>query len=68
MRDSELRKMRLVRDGEAGETEIHDAVINAFAMAPFRKSGTLDRRAFLALVESEHERIEPMEAGKSGAV
>jgi hypothetical protein len=68
MRDSKLRKMGLVRDGEAGETEIHDAVMIAFAMAPFRTSGTLDRRAFLALVKSEHERIEAMEAGKSGAV
>jgi hypothetical protein len=68
MKDRKLRKMGLVREGEGGHTEIHCAVINALAMAPFRKSGALDRTAFLALVKSEHKRIEAEEAGEGVAV
>jgi hypothetical protein len=67
MKDQKLRRMGLIRDGEPGSTKMHDAVINAFAMAPFRKSGKLDRMAFLALVKSEHKRIEAMESGAAPA-
>jgi hypothetical protein len=56
MKDRKLRKWGLVRDGETGQTEIHDAVISALATAPFRKSGALDRGAFLASVKAESEK------------
>lgn len=64
MRERKLRKWGLIRDDESGQTEIHDAVVNALAMAPFRKSGTLDRPAFLALVRSEQKRIEAEEVSE----
>lgn len=64
MRERKLRKWGLIRDGESGQTEIHDAVVNALALAPFRKSGTLDRPAFLALVKSEQKRIEAGEVSE----
>jgi hypothetical protein len=63
VRDRKLRKWGLVREGEAGAIEIDDAVVNALALAPFRRSGKLDREKFLALVKSERERIEGEEAG-----
>lgn len=56
--DQRLLKMGLVRDGKEGQLEIHDAVINALAKAPFRKSGKLDKKAFLALVKQEHDQFE----------
>jgi hypothetical protein len=39
------------------QIEIHEAVINALALAQFRKSRALDKAAFPALVRPEHERI-----------
>lgn len=61
MRYRKLRKWGLVRTGESGQTEIHEAVINALAMAPFRKTGVLDREAFLSLVEIERQKCEASE-------
>lgn len=53
-----LTKMGMVQRDENGNLEVHDAVVHALAKAPFRKSGTLDKPAFLALVKTERERIE----------
>jgi hypothetical protein len=64
IKNRQLIRMRLVRKRESGEIEVHDAVINALAMAPFSKSGALDKPAFLALVKSEHKRLELVEASK----
>jgi len=47
----------MVRHDENG-VELHDAVINALATAPFRKSGVLDKVAFHALVKAEYTRLE----------
>jgi hypothetical protein len=63
IRDRKLVAMGLIREGENGVVEIHDAVVTALAGAPFRKSGTLDKDAFLALAQTEYER---MEADKIG--
>jgi len=41
-----------------GGFEIHDAVINALAKAPFRKSGVLDKVAFHTLVKAEYSKLE----------
>lgn len=65
IRDRKLRKWGLVRDGETGQTEVHDAVINALAMAPFRKSGSLDRDAFLSLVRVGRGKIEKNDSADS---
>jgi hypothetical protein len=59
--DPELREMGLIREDEFGRTEIHPAVIVALATAPFRNSGKLDKRAYFALVKSEHQRLEAEE-------
>jgi hypothetical protein len=58
LRDDKLSKLGVVRRDEDGNTEIHDAVTFALATAPFRKSGKLDRAAFIAIVKSEFKRIE----------
>ena len=58
LRDERLSKMGVVRCEENGETEVHDSVIFALATIPFRKSGKLDKAAFIAAVKSEFNRIE----------
>jgi hypothetical protein len=63
LRDRKLIKMGLVRHGEGGDIEIHDAVINALAMAPFRKSGALNKPAFHAIVKAEYTKLETDENG-----
>jgi hypothetical protein len=63
VRNPKLTKMGLVRRDSEGNPEIHDAIINALASAPFRKSGKLDKAAFFALVKSEQDRIETGESG-----
>jgi hypothetical protein len=55
--DKKLIKWGMVTHSEGG-IEIHDAVVNALAAAPFRKSGVLDKTAFHALVKAEHNRLE----------
>ena len=55
--DRKLLKWGMVRHDENG-VELHDAVINALATAPFRKSGVLDKGAFHALVKAEYTRLE----------
>ena len=63
IKDRKLRKWRLVRDGETGQTEIQDAVIGALATALFRKSGALDRDAYLASAKAEQRKMEAEEIG-----
>jgi hypothetical protein len=58
--DKKLVKWGMVTHSEGG-LEIHDAVVNAFAAAPFRKSGVLDKTAFHALVKAEYNRLEAEE-------
>ena len=58
--DRKLIKWGMVQHSEGG-LEIHDAVINALAAAPFRKSGVLDKVAFHALVKAEFTKLEAME-------
>jgi hypothetical protein len=36
LKEPKLRKMGSIRDGQDGQIEIHQAVINALALAPFR--------------------------------
>jgi len=55
--DSKLIKWGMVQHSEGG-IEVHDAVINALAAAPFRKSGVLDKPAFHNLVKAEYTRLE----------
>jgi hypothetical protein len=55
--DRKLIKWGMVKHSEGG-IEIHDAVVNALASAPFRKSGVLDKTAFHALVKAEYNRLE----------
>ena len=55
--DKKLIKWGMVSHSEGG-IEIHDAVVNALASAPFRKSGVLDKTAFHALVKAEYNRLE----------
>jgi hypothetical protein len=59
--DKELIKWGMVHHSEGG-IEVHDAVINALAAAPFRKSGVLDKPAFHSLVRAEYTRLEAGEA------
>lgn len=61
MNDRRLRRWGLVRDGETSQIEIHPAVSSALATAPFRRSGTLDRTAFLVLVKNEQRKMETEE-------
>jgi hypothetical protein len=58
--DKKLIKWGMVKRSEGG-IEIHDAVVNALAAAPFRKSGVLDKPAFHALVKAEYNRLEAEE-------
>jgi hypothetical protein len=68
VQDRKLRKWGLITDNnDTGLVEIHEAVLHALAQAPFRKSGTLDRPAFLELVKSECERMDAEEAGEASA-
>jgi hypothetical protein len=55
--DRKLIKWGMIRHNENG-VELHDAVINALATAPFRKSGVLDKSAFHALVKAEYTKLE----------
>jgi hypothetical protein len=57
-----LKEMGLIRQVEENQTEIHDAVVVALAQAPFKKSGSLDEKAFIELVKLERERIEAEES------
>ena len=58
--DKKLIKWGMVKHSEGG-LEIHDAVVNALAAAPFRKSGVLDKDAFHELVKAEYTRLEVAE-------
>jgi hypothetical protein len=58
--DRKLIKWGMIRHHEDG-VELHDAVINALATAPFRKSGVFDKPAFHALVKAEYTRLEAAE-------
>jgi hypothetical protein len=55
--DKKLAKWGMVNHTDGG-IEVHDAVINALAAAPFRKSGVLDKEAFHPLVKAEYTRLE----------
>ena len=59
--DKKLIKWGMVQHSEGG-IEVHDAVVNALAAAPFRKSGVLDKPAFHSLVRAEFDRLEAEEA------
>jgi hypothetical protein len=61
--DKKLAKWGMVSYTNHGGFEIHDAVINALAKAPFRKSGVLDKPAFHTLVKAEFERLKAAEQG-----
>jgi hypothetical protein len=58
--DKKLIKWGMIKHSEGG-LEIHDAVVNALAAAPFRKSGVLDKDAFHELVKAEYNRLEAAE-------
>jgi hypothetical protein len=58
--DRKLIKWGMVKHSEGG-LEIHDAVVNALAAAPFRKSGVLDKDVFHELVKAEFNRLEAEE-------
>ena len=58
--DKKLAKWGMVKHTEGG-LEIHDAVVNALAAAPFRKSGVLDKDVFHELVKAEYNRLEASE-------
>lgn len=55
--DKKLMKWGMVKHSEGG-LEIHDAIVNALAAAPFRKSGVLDKDVFHELVKAEYNRLE----------
>jgi hypothetical protein len=55
--DKKLIKWGMIQHSEGG-IEVHDAVINALAAAPFRKSGVLDKVAFHTLVKAEYTKLE----------
>jgi hypothetical protein len=61
--DKKLAKWGMVNHSEGG-LEIHDAVVNALAAAPFRKSGVLDKDVFHELVKAEYNRLEGAEKAK----
>jgi hypothetical protein len=61
--DKKLAKWGMVSYTNHGGFEIHDAVINALARAPFRKSGVLDKPAFHTMVKAEFERLKATEEG-----
>jgi hypothetical protein len=58
--DKKLIKWGMVKHSEGG-LEIHDAVVNALAAAPFRKSGVLDKDIFHDLIKAEYNRLEAAE-------
>ena len=58
--DRKLIKWGMVKHSEGG-LEIHDAVVNALAAAPIRKSGVLDKDVFHELVKAEFNRLEAEE-------
>jgi hypothetical protein len=58
--DKKLIKWGMIKHSEGG-LEIHDAVVNALAAAPFRKSGVLDKDVFHELVKAEFNRLEAEE-------
>jgi hypothetical protein len=58
--DKTLIKWGMVTHSEGG-IEVHDAVVNALAAAPFRKSGVLDKDVFHELVKAEFNRLEVAE-------
>ena len=58
--DKKLIKWGMVKHSEGG-LEVHDAVVNALAAAPFRKSGVLDKDVFHELVKAEYNRLEAAE-------
>jgi len=58
--DRKLIKWGMVKHSEGG-LEVHDAVVNALAAAPFRKSGVLDKDVFHELVKAEYNRLEAEE-------
>ena len=58
--DKKLLKWGMVKHSEGG-LEVHDAVVNGLAAAPFRKSGVLDKVGFHALVKAEFTRLEAEE-------
>ncbi|WP_298256240.1 hypothetical protein [Bradyrhizobium sp.] len=58
--DKKLIKWGMVKHSEGG-LEIHDAVVNALAAAPIRKSGVLDKDVFHELVKAEFNRLEAEE-------
>ncbi|MGA2998270.1 hypothetical protein [Bradyrhizobium sp.] len=58
--DKKLLKWGMVEHSEGG-LEVHDAVVNALAAAPFRKSGVLDKDVFHELVKAEYTRLEAAE-------
>lgn len=58
--DKKLAKWGMVKHSEGG-LEVHDAVVNALAAAPFRKSGVLDKDVFHELVKTEYNRLEAEE-------
>ena len=60
--DKTLIKWGMVKHSEGG-IEVHDAVVNALAAAPFRKSGVLDKDVFHELVKAEFNRLEAAEKG-----
>lgn len=60
--DKKLIKWGMIQHSEGG-IEVHDAVINALAAAPFRKSGVLDKPAFHTLVKAEYTSLEAAESG-----
>ena len=58
--DKKLLKWGMVKHSEGG-LEVHDAVVNALAAAPIRKSGVLDKDVFHELVKAEYTRLEAAE-------
>jgi hypothetical protein len=58
--DKKLAKWGMVKHTEGG-LEVHDAVVNALAATPFRKSGVLDKDVFHELVKAEFTRLEAAE-------
>lgn len=58
IRIERLSKWEVVQVDGAGQLMVHDSVIYALAQAPFRKSGKLDKIAFVAAVKSEYARME----------
>ncbi len=52
IKNKQIISWGLIRKGENGQDEIHDCVVTALAQVPFRKSGRIDRKAFLELVKN----------------